>query len=196
MKLSSKRNGKDTYFWIIFFIDETERMLFVLWREVFSLFSFAESVRRLKLTKKYQVDGMRYFILTNNPMAVDRFASSHEVCFVQGTLMDVLVHARDQIHNGAVLLTHPLYGSVKPNETPYRSLLLGKKRILAGNSGEEKENSNGCIPDAESVRLIGNAISTARKFIDKKEITDPRLLNDFQVVDLSLLESAVESADR
>ena len=44
---------------------------------------------------------MRYFILTNNPMAVDRFASSHEVCFVQGTLMDVLVHARDQIHNGA-----------------------------------------------------------------------------------------------
>ena len=50
--------------------------------------------------------------------------------------------------------------------------------------------------EMKSGRLIGNAISTARKFFDKKEITDPRLLNDFQVVDLSLLESAVESADR
>ena len=129
-------------------------------------------------------------------MAVDRFASSHEVRFVQGSLMDVLVQARDQVHNGAVLLTHPLYGSVKPNETPYRSLLLGRKRVRDEKTDGEKVNVSGSMPDAESVRLIGNAISTARKFTDKKEITDPRLLDDFQVVDLSLLESAVESADR
>ena len=162
----------------------------------YSLFCFTEPARWLEVTNNYRVNRMRYFILTNNPMAVDIFASSHEVRFVQGSLMDVLVQARDQIHNGAVLLTHPLYGSVKPNETPYRSLLLGRKRVPAGNSEEDKENINGCMPDTESVRLIGNAISTARKFIDKKEITDPRLLDDFRVVDLSLLESAVESADR
>ena len=52
------------------------------------------------------------------------------------------------------------------------------------------------MPDPESVRLIGNAVSAFEKFPAKKEVTDPRLLEDFMVVDLSLLRSAVESADR
>jgi hypothetical protein len=85
-----------------------------------------------------------------------------------------------------VLLNHPLYGSVKPNETPFRSLLLTHGR----------RGADGLIPtDEQSVRLIGNAISAFDKFIVKKEITNPRLINDFQVVDMSLLRSAVESAD-
>ena len=50
--------------------------------------------------------------------------------------------------------------------------------------------------DPESLRLIGNAVSVCDKCIAKKETTDPRILQDFQVVDLSLLKSAMESADR
>lgn len=131
---------------------------------------------------------MKYFILTNNSLAAEEFAQTHDVRFVNGGLEDVFIRARDLIHEGAILLVHPLYGSVKPNETPFRSLLLRE-----GTTG----SNDGCIkPDPESVRLIGNAISTSRKFIVKKEITDPRLIQDFQVVDLSLLKSAVESADR
>ena len=131
---------------------------------------------------------MKYTILTNNPQAVKEFGSTHEVEFVDGKLMDVLVRARDMVNSGAVLLSHPLYGSVKPNETPFRSILIKKAEVSAG----------GDFPaaDPESVRLIGNAISAFNKFIVKKEVTDPSLLDDFQVVDLSLLRSAVQSADR
>ncbi len=132
---------------------------------------------------------MKYCILTNNPQAVEKFSSTHDVVFVEGGLKDVFIAARDMIDaKGSILLNHPLYGSVKPNETPYRSLLL---RLI------EHNPKHGCAPaDPESVRLIEYAINTANKFTVKKEIIDPRLLDDFQVVDLSLLTNAVETADR
>ncbi|MBR0399324.1 MAG: GrdX family protein [Mogibacterium sp.] len=131
---------------------------------------------------------MRYFILTNNPLAAKEFGETHDVRFINCGLRDVLIKARDLINDGAVLLNHPLYGSVKPNETPFRSLLLQQGIPQTGNMPAPA--------DPDSVRLIGNAVSAFEKFIVKKEITDPKLLEDFQVVDLSLLRSAVESADR
>ena len=172
-KLSSKRTGQDTYFWIINNF-ETGRMLYAYyaWH---SLFLYGDRL-------------MKYFILTNNSLAAEELGKTHDVRLVDGKLIDVLIAARDMINEGAVLLNHPLYGSVKPNETPFRSLLLQQ--------GKPRPADQPAQPDAESVRLIGNAISAFEKFIGKKEVTDPRLLDDFRVVDLSLLRSAVESADR
>ena len=131
---------------------------------------------------------MKYFILTNNSLAAEEFGKTHDVRMVDGKLIDVLIAARDLINQGAVLLNHPLYGSVKPNETPFRSLLLQQGKSASGDAP--------AMPDPESVSLIGNAVSAFEKFTGKKEVTDPRLLEDFMVVDLSLLRSAVESADR
>jgi hypothetical protein len=131
---------------------------------------------------------MKYYILTNNTRAVEEFGQTHDVRFVEGGLKDVLIKARDLINGGDILLSHPLYGSVKPNETPYRSILL-----------QQGKSPDGVMPapaDPDSVRLIGNALSAFEKFIVKATVTNPRLLDDFQVVDLSLLRSAVESADR
>ena len=130
---------------------------------------------------------MKYFILTNNSQAVEEFGVTHDVRHIDGKLIDVLLAARDLINEGAILLNHPLYGSVKPNETPFRSLLLQQGKSASGDAP--------AMPDPESVRLIGNAVSVFEKFTGKKEVTDPRLLEDFMVVDLSLLRSAVESAD-
>jgi hypothetical protein len=39
-------------------------------------------------------------------------------------------------------------------------------------------------------------VNAFSKFIVKKEVTNPALLDDFQAVDMSLLRSAVEAADR
>lgn len=131
---------------------------------------------------------MSYCILTNNPLAEEEFGKTHNVVFVEGKFMDVLIRARDMINQGFVLLNHPLYGSVKPNETPFRSLLLRKPG----------RSVNGGFPatDTDSVRLIGNAINAFSKFTVKKEVTDPQIIEDFEVVDLSLLKNAVASADR
>ncbi|MDF2592425.1 MAG: glycine reductase [Clostridia bacterium] len=77
------------------------------------------------------------------------------------------------------LITHPLVGSVKPNETPYRSIIL----------------KQGINTDLQSVTIIENSIQTYEKFERMKStpIWSQRILEDFQFVDLKLFESSLDS---
>ena len=123
-------------------------------------------------------------ILTNNP-DVEKLCEDCSVCFVEGTYRDVLIGARDRIHQGHRLLTHPLMGSLKPNETPYRSVGLS----------EEK----GAL-DFDSLQLIENAIETFDQFArvtrpDRGINTPERMLADFRLIDASLIKTALESAE-
>jgi hypothetical protein len=54
------------------------------------------------------------------------------------------------IHKGAKLITHPLMGSIKPNETPFRSIIVSE--------GE------GTSLDIESLVIIESSIASAEKF--------------------------------
>ena len=116
------------------------------------------------------------FILTNNPLVEQQYAGS---TVVDGGFRDVLLLARDHIHQGRRLLNHPLAGSVKPNETPYKSLVM-----TVGRGGL----------DHDSLTYIENAIVTTDKFAPITRIwPDPeRIDRDFQTIDLSLLEAALE----
>ena len=123
---------------------------------------------------------MKYFLITNNPMARDELQAAHELIFVDGSFLDVLYEARDKCHIGHILLSHPLSGSVKPNETLYKTVMLSKK---AGKT------------DLESVMLIEKAIETAEKFGAVRRNWREREKNDFQLVDLTLIQSAIESCN-
>ena len=68
-----------------------------------------------------------YLLLTNNPLVRDILSPFYEVAFLEASLRDILIKTRDMTHVGHRLYTHPLSGSVKPNETPYKSILLSKK---------------------------------------------------------------------
>lgn len=116
------------------------------------------------------------FILTNNLMVLQQYGDSDVVA---GGFRDVLLAARDHIHGGRRLLNHPLAGSVKPNETPYKSLVLTVAR--------------GTL-DHDSLTYIENAIVTTDKFAPVTRIwPDPeRIDRDFQTIDLSLLDAALE----
>jgi len=128
-----------------------------------------------------------YYILTNNKLVLETYSKTHNVRFVECGLKEILSTAGKFIEDGDILLTHPMYGSVKPNETPYRSMLL---QPAGRNPG------SGFPPiDFESARLVQSAIEATEKFLFKKEFTDPQLIDDLQVVDLSLLSSAIASAD-
>ena len=70
---------------------------------------------------------MKFVIVTNNPRVRDELGKEFEVDFADITYREVLCKVRDMIYEGHKLLTHPLSGSVKPNETPYKSILVGKK---------------------------------------------------------------------
>lgn len=123
---------------------------------------------------------MKYFLITNNPLARDELQADHELVYVDGSFRDVLYAVRDKCHVGHILLSHPLSGSVKPNETLYKTVMLSKK---AGKT------------DLESVMLIEKAIETAEKFAAVRRNWREREKNDFQLVDLTLIQSAIESCN-
>lgn len=118
-----------------------------------------------------------FHILTNNPLVKEKYPeiTQFEVDF---TVKDVFIHGRDAIHLGANLINHPLAGSVKPNQSPYKSLVLSDRK---GNF------------DMLSLRLIEGAIQVLHKFPPRKVEYDQQTLEDFQVIDLDLLDSAIDS---
>lgn len=122
----------------------------------------------------------KYMVITNNPLVRSRLDDTHEVIYLELSYEEFLKVVRDRIYEGHRLLTHPLSGSVKPKETPYKSVLIS----------ERKEKVDG-----ESVRLIENAILVCQKFQDKSKYYKEEVYKDFQLVDWTLLESGLASAD-
>jgi len=118
--------------------------------------------------------------MTNNSKVVDKYKSKFDLEFIESTdMLSVLIKARDYIHKGYSLLTHPLSGSLKPNQTPYKSILL----------------SNDNKPfDFDKLHLIENSIETFYKFIKNNNISkwNENIKDDFKTVDLSLIDSCLE----
>jgi len=121
---------------------------------------------------------MKFIVLTNNPKVAEK--SEYNTRFIDGTYMDVLVEVRNFCHRGHKLLSHPLSGSVKPNETPFKSIMVSEK------SSNET--------DEESILLIEKAIETCEKFPSRPEKWTAGNLLDYQLIDSTLIASAVESA--
>lgn len=115
---------------------------------------------------------MAVVIVTNNPLVHSRYQKRCEVAYHEVSYRELLVCCRDLIHGGALLLTHPLSGSVKPNETPYKSVALRKQ---AG------------PPDADSLRIIEQSIAACDKFGPNRFTLTERLRQDFMLIDDSLL---------
>ena len=121
-----------------------------------------------------------YMILTNNPLAARKLEGRRTVCYISVPYEELLREAEKKICQGHRLLSHPLSGSVKPKETPYKSIML---------SGKKEE------VDPQSVRMIEAAIQTCEKFTDRQKSYGQEVYEDFQLIDWTLLESAIESAN-
>lgn len=115
-------------------------------------------------------------IISNNPLVWEKYPGTVQV---RGGLKEVLLRTRDGIHRGMRLVTHPLTGSVKPNQSPYKSVLL---LAPAGNT-----------VDLASLQLIEKALATVAKFEPLPVELPFFAREDYQVIDLSFVESAWES---
>lgn len=117
-------------------------------------------------------------LLTNNPKFINFSKRNIEVEFYDDSYLGILKKTRDYVHNNYRILTHPLYGSVKPNETIYRTILIEENNML----------------DNDSVYLISDAIETFTKF--KKNKVTPMwtdsVKDDFSVIDYDLLTNAID----
>ena len=124
---------------------------------------------------------MKDIIITNNKYVYEKYKDKLEVEFYENfTYLDVLKYVRDKIHEGYKLTTHPLSGSVKPNETPYKTVMI---------SDEKKD-----IIDFNTLNIIEDTIATTKKFISNKPTPNcpESILDDFRVIDLSLIENVID----
>lgn len=119
-----------------------------------------------------------YIIITNNPLVIEHYKDSQII--IEQTYLKVLEKVRDYIHLGHRLLTHPLAGSIKPNQNPFRTVLISK-------------NSTGL--DFNSLSLIENAIKVANKMISEHQTPSwsEEVRKDFQFVDKSHIDSAMRN---
>lgn len=119
----------------------------------------------------------RVIVVTNNA-SVNLLEQDQ---FVEGPLLDVLRRCRDLVHQGHQLISHPLVSSVKPNETPYKSVVLTKR--------------GGSQVDFQSLSIIEASLQAAERMLRERPLPvyPERVLHDFQFIDRDLLETALAS---
>lgn len=124
-------------------------------------------------------------IITNNQKVMDEADPRFDRYFVEGKYEEVLLAVRDRIHKGHRLLTHPLSGSVKPGQTPYKSILISKEAT------ELHLESLQIIED--SIRVYSTQTKNQAGY---REEIQTAAAEDFREVDARLFAGALESAMR
>ena len=119
-------------------------------------------------------------LITNNPKIFKEVKSDNlNVIYLPDLdFMGILYKVRDYIHLNYKLLTHPIVSSIKPYETPYKSVVL----------------SNNGIFDMDSLEIIDNSIALSKNFLDKprRKLTET-IDEDFKLIDYELVVGAIGS---
>lgn len=128
----------------------------------------------------------RVEIYTNNPDVRDAFAGM--IRFEAQDVRGVFIAIRDAVHQGARVLSHPLSGSVKPWESPYKSIAVSVER------GPLDFTSLQIIEDAiTKLRASGvNVEKAAAPPCSLLHRYDESVLADFRIIDFELISSALE----
>jgi len=125
-------------------------------------------------------------LVTNNPCFQQSIDSSR-LMFMCGTSLDILTIARDEIHFGSELLTHPLYGNLRPNQQPFRSVLLRKP-------AQKNEKNLAAASYLESISTIEEAVLLYRSY-GSQLLAPERLPNtardDYAFVDSELMRESL-----
>jgi hypothetical protein len=119
-------------------------------------------------------------VVTNNPMTREKLEGQYVLEYIEGNVIEVFKKVRNYVHLNHRLLTHPLVSSIKPNEIPYRTVIISKNR----------DNTI----DMESLSLIENSLNTTEKFL--KDFGFPnwteRILEDLQLIDFDIVCNAIK----
>lgn len=114
-----------------------------------------------------------YQIVTNNPVVEKNY---NNTIFVEGTFLEVLYKVRDLVHMGHELISHPLGASMRMLFSPYRSIIIGKKRDRI---------------DETHVEIIENSILNYKNSTQNRKV-DMANRQDYAFIDSELLKAALE----
>lgn len=126
---------------------------------------------------------MKGVMVTNNYRCLEKWEGRLRIDYnKEWGYLDVLLATRDYIHRGYFLLTHPLAGSVKPNQTPFKSVILAEESL------EGAEEFRG-------LALIEESIEAYRKFMKNRPLPGwpEQTAEDFRTIDLSLMEGVMSN---
>ena len=115
-------------------------------------------------------------LVTNNDRVYEKYKNITNVLLV-ASYEAVLIKVRDLVYDRHVLLTHPQASSLKPNQTPYRSVAVYPK-------GDED--------NTKDIMLIEKCIETYRQWQDIAPTPtnyEERVANDFKTMDLSVVDN-------
>ena len=120
-------------------------------------------------------------IVTNNDWVFEKYKTiTHVICL--GTYEEVLIKTRDLVHNRHHLLTHPQASSLKPNQTPYRSVMVYPN---AADDTDDNLNDIILIEKCLEVFYQWQEIAPAPgKYTDN-------VMRDFKVIDASMIDSVI-----
>ena len=132
-------------------------------------------------------------VITNNPLVKENLATNpdrfkYKLEFHDTDCLGIFVAVRNKVHGGHALVTHPLSGSVKPGETPYKTVIV---------SGKKTSSNAGSIMSDQSIRdlsihdlsIVEESIQTCVKLNAssvKKEWSES-VRRDFQLIDHDLI---------
>ena len=127
------------------------------------------------------MDLQQVLIITNNPIVKN--INNAEICFVKGDQRQVLYQVLNKVAGGHTLLSHPLAGSIKPDDNPYRSVVLSTSITEA---------------DLSTLNMLeyclGKVESGVRDGMQSLQLD--QLARDFQMIDKELLDNALQSLIR
>lgn len=130
----------------------------------------------------------RLEIITNNPSIAE--LNTKIQCTSRNHIEDVLMLTRDKVHLGGKIISHPLAGSVKPHETPYRSII-----VLNNHDELDIESLNLIEQTIERYQALCKANPTHLTLTDKGIDTrfPEKQQTDFRFIDLQLIKSCLDS---
>ncbi len=121
---------------------------------------------------------MKASIISNNVDIEDLVPSAFSLFLLpDAPAKDVLTAARDRVHLGAKLLAHPMAGRLRPNETPYRTVVL--------------EDAEGPL-DLPSFEIIEYCLAEEEKYGKSRKKYDGLMLPDLRFINCEILKSILE----
>ncbi|MBQ2829814.1 MAG: GrdX family protein [Oscillospiraceae bacterium] len=115
-------------------------------------------------------------IITNNLLVKEKLSFICHMEYADIPQHEILVRVRDLVYAGHTLCTHPLAGSVKPNETPYRSIAVSHRTAPL---------------DEQSVLRCACAAEVLDRFKPFTHTQNEGVLRDLRLIDYTLLAAAL-----
>lgn len=117
---------------------------------------------------------MRKKIITNNPLVQNKYLD--DVLYIEGTVEQTLIKVRDMVYEGYELVSHPLPASLRMLFSPYRSILIGKRKKRV---------------DFMQAEIAEESINKYNTHMNSRQMDEVNS-EGYQMVDLILLESALK----